>query len=148
MSPTTTWSRNRTPAQGSASCTGSYYMAVSPICLNLWTHLTSFPSTSRTMKFSPLPFLRLKRHCLLNTFFFGCLHGSQEVCDYGQLVGVVEVDGSSFILGQLTQSKSPQVLSSSLIVDLSHDLAVSYGSLLRQQSQPYRRMSPYASISS
>ena len=82
---------------------------------------------------------------LADTFFFGYLHGSQKVCDYGQLVGVIEVDGSSFILGQLTQSKSPQVLSSSLIVDLSHDLVVSYGS---QQSQPYRRMSPYASISS
>lgn len=68
-----TSSKNRTPAHGSAACTGSYWTIMSPISLNRSTHLTSLPNVSRSMMFSPLPSFRLYCHCLTLHSFSACL---------------------------------------------------------------------------
>lgn len=51
---------NRTPAHGNDACPVSYWTAMSPSSLNLFTHTTTFSNLSRMM-ISLLPFLYFQR---------------------------------------------------------------------------------------
>jgi hypothetical protein len=62
--------RNRTPAQGSAAWTGSYWTAASPTCLKRSTHLITF--LNRSLKITVSPPFRVYRHPLFTQSCIDC----------------------------------------------------------------------------
>jgi len=58
---------NRTPAHGNDACPVSYWTAMSPSSLNLFTHTTAFSNLSRMM-ISLLPFLYFQRFSMQSRF--------------------------------------------------------------------------------
>lgn len=58
---------NRTPAHGNDACPVSYWTAMSPSSLNLFTHTTTFSNLSRMMIFL-LPFLYFQRFSMQSRF--------------------------------------------------------------------------------
>lgn len=61
---------NRTPAQGSAAWTGSYWTAASPTCLKRSIHLMILPNRSDIITISPV--FRVYRHFFLMHSCFAC----------------------------------------------------------------------------
>lgn len=61
-----TWRRNRTPAQGSAAWPGSYWTAVSPICLKRSIHFTILLNKSTKITVSPFS-LRYRHRFLVHS---------------------------------------------------------------------------------
>ncbi len=95
--------RNRTPAQGSAAWTGSYWTAASPTCLKRSIHFTILLNRSMQMTVSPL--FRVYRHLF---WMHSCLDFS------------VSVSRSDKMLSLSGQLKLILILSSSLSLAAAH----------------------------
>jgi hypothetical protein len=65
-----TFRRNRTPAQGSAACRGSYWTTTSPTSLKISIHLAILTKTSLRITVSPV--FRLNCHLFLRHRFLDC----------------------------------------------------------------------------
>jgi hypothetical protein len=75
--------RNRTPAQGSAAWTGSYWTAISPTCLKRSIHFTILPNISMKMTVSPL--FRVYRHLF---WMHSCLAFSVTVSRFDKMLSL------------------------------------------------------------